>query len=52
MLWYPPATPEERPSGDVDLVEAPDWLAFSVWAEDACVVVEDVVVEDTEPTRS
>jgi hypothetical protein len=28
-------------AGQVDIVTAPDWLAFTVWAEDACVVVED-----------
>ncbi len=26
---------------DVELVVTPEWLNFSVWAEDACVVVED-----------
>jgi hypothetical protein len=31
--------------GDVELVTTPDWLGFSVWAEDACVVVEDVAAE-------
>ena len=31
--------------GDVQLVVTPDWLAFSVWAEDACVVVEDVAAD-------
>jgi hypothetical protein len=29
-------------AAEVDVVEAPDWLAFSIWAEDACVVVDDV----------
>jgi hypothetical protein len=32
-------------AGEVEIVTSPDWLAFSVWAEDACVVVEDVGVD-------
>lgn len=27
--------------GDVEVIETPDYLAFSVWAEDACVVAVD-----------
>ena len=32
-------------AGQVELVTTPDWLGFSVWAEDACVVVEDVAAD-------
>jgi hypothetical protein len=39
---------ETRPSGSSDLVTAPDWIAFTVWAEDAFAVVEDLTAE--EPT--
>jgi hypothetical protein len=35
--------------GDVELVTTPDWLGFSVWAEDACVVVEDLDSEADAP---
>jgi len=31
-----------RPSGNVETFPVPEWLAFTVWAEDAFVVVEDV----------
>jgi hypothetical protein len=31
-----------RPDGSVKLLTTPEWVAFSVWAEDAFVVVEDV----------
>lgn len=47
MVVHPDAAADaeelaSKRAGTVELVTTPDWLAFSVWAEDACVVVEDV----------
>jgi hypothetical protein len=37
-----------RPDADTQIVTTPDYLSFTVWAEDACVVVEDLA--STPPT--
>ena len=37
-----------RSEADTQIVTTPDYLAFTVWAEDACVVVEDMA--STPPT--
>ncbi len=39
---------DARPRADTQIVTTPDYLAFTVWAEDACVVVEDTA--STPPT--
>ena len=39
---------DTRPRADSQIVTTPDYLAFTVWAEDACVVVEDTAT--TPPT--
>jgi hypothetical protein len=35
----------EHATGEIELLTTPDWLNFSIWAEDACVVVRDVAAD-------